>query len=365
MKSYRFVKLTTFALIAVSVISLAATGFLIGNQIKNGRLSAQAEDCPGMPNPTLTKDGTKIVFSLDGNATGQKVYYIVNLTLPDGILRERAIQGTFENLANPKSGSYDIASQGSLNGSVKVEYVVWTEDNVCVIRKTENIYIGTPILSACGDYKNLQVAIPEGMKKKKDEQISFNITNPNENYDVYVKVELSNGDGDYKTINSLFKLDKSSEKTMTLTPGSNPDRIDQYGLRTIQVSAYSDAQESCSVSQKTVSFEYIPNSGQSDGGTFTATGAPENPAIGNTTISKTSNITIGGVVARVISFLVLIIGALAFISVIVSGLQYITSGGDSAKAEKAKKTLIYSVLGIILAVMSYLLLRVIANELQK
>lgn len=365
MKSYRFVKLTTFVLMAVSAISLAATGFLIGNQVKNGRNLAQAEDCPGMPNPTLTKDGTKIIFSLDGNATGQKVYYIVNLTLPDGVYHDRAIQGTIENLANPKSGSYDIASQGSLSGNVVVDYVVWTEDNVCVIRKTENIYIGTPTLSSCADYKNLQVAIPEGMKKKKDEQIKFNITNPNENYDVYVKVELSNGASDYKTINSLFKLDKYSEKTITMTPGSNPDRIDQYGQRTIRVSAYNNDQESCSVSEKTVTFEYIPNSGQSDDGNFTATGPGENPAIGNTVITPSVNTTIGGVVARILGFLVLIIGALAFISICVSGIQYITSAGDSAKAEKAKKTLLYSVLGMVLAVLSFTLLWIVTNELQK
>lgn len=54
----------------------------------------------------------------------------------------------------------------------------------------------------------------------------------------------------------------------------------------------------------------------------------------------------------VTEFMVWILGALAFISLVMGGIQFVTSGGDPTKAAKAKKTLLYSAAGIVLAVLS-------------
>lgn len=43
------------------------------------------------------------------------------------------------------------------------------------------------------------------------------------------------------------------------------------------------------------------------------------------------------------------VGALAVIFIIVGGIQYITSAGNSAGTEKAKKTITYAVIGLALA----------------
>jgi uncharacterized membrane protein len=59
------------------------------------------------------------------------------------------------------------------------------------------------------------------------------------------------------------------------------------------------------------------------------------------------------VVTRVINYALFFIGAIALVFVIYGGVLYITSGGDSEKTTKARNTLMYAVLGIIVVVISY------------
>lgn len=48
-----------------------------------------------------------------------------------------------------------------------------------------------------------------------------------------------------------------------------------------------------------------------------------------------------------------------FIMLVIGGFKYITSGGDAKATEEAKKTITYAVLGIILLIGSWLLLKFI------
>lgn len=59
------------------------------------------------------------------------------------------------------------------------------------------------------------------------------------------------------------------------------------------------------------------------------------------------------VVIRLINYALFFIGALALVFVIYGGVLYITSGGDSDKTTKARNTLMYAVLGVIVVVISY------------
>jgi len=61
------------------------------------------------------------------------------------------------------------------------------------------------------------------------------------------------------------------------------------------------------------------------------------------------------VVVQIISF---IAGAVAVIMIIISGFNYITSGGDSNKVAAAKNTLIYAVIGIAVAVLAQVIINV-------
>lgn len=71
--------------------------------------------------------------------------------------------------------------------------------------------------------------------------------------------------------------------------------------------------------------------------------------------AKSSTGDAGGIVKRIISILLFIIGALAVIMLIYGGIQYATSSGDSGRVSKAKNTIMYSIVGLVLAVVAFAL----------
>lgn len=103
------------------------------------------------------------------------------------------------------------------------------------------------------------------------------------------------------------------------------------------------------------------------GSTDTESTAPVDPVGINDTFgpfSLSRGSGIGGIIQMIIKLLVELAGALSFISLLVAGVQYITAGGDNTKADKAKKTIIYSVTAIILAVLSYTIFQLIVTNIK-
>ena len=60
----------------------------------------------------------------------------------------------------------------------------------------------------------------------------------------------------------------------------------------------------------------------------------------------------GTLITSVINAFLFIIGLLSVIMIIYSGLGYVLSAGNSTKTEKAKNTLTYSVIGLLVALLS-------------
>ena len=58
-------------------------------------------------------------------------------------------------------------------------------------------------------------------------------------------------------------------------------------------------------------------------------------------------------IQNIINILLFIIGIIAVIVIVIAGIQYATSGGNADQASKAKNTIIYAIVGIIVAVMAY------------
>lgn len=71
---------------------------------------------------------------------------------------------------------------------------------------------------------------------------------------------------------------------------------------------------------------------------------------------------ISKVVATVVNILSLIAGIAAVIMIIVGGLRYITSGGDSSKVASAKSAIIYSIVGLIIVALAQFIVRYVLNE---
>lgn len=60
-----------------------------------------------------------------------------------------------------------------------------------------------------------------------------------------------------------------------------------------------------------------------------------------------------GVFRTIVNVLLFLIGAVAVIMLIIGGIRYTLSGGDSAAVKAAKDTILYAVIGIIVALLSY------------
>ncbi|MCL5410722.1 MAG: hypothetical protein M1324_02600 [Patescibacteria group bacterium] len=71
---------------------------------------------------------------------------------------------------------------------------------------------------------------------------------------------------------------------------------------------------------------------------------------------KPSNIeSIGSVLDRGLEFLEYFLGSIAFIALVVGGIQFGTADGDPTKIARAKRSIIYAALGIVLSVLSFAL----------
>ena len=63
--------------------------------------------------------------------------------------------------------------------------------------------------------------------------------------------------------------------------------------------------------------------------------------------------TLPEIVKNIINVLLYIIGIVAVVMIIFGGFQYITSSGDAAKVTKAKNTILYGSVGLVIAVLAY------------
>lgn len=60
-----------------------------------------------------------------------------------------------------------------------------------------------------------------------------------------------------------------------------------------------------------------------------------------------------GVFKTVTDVLLFLIGALSVVMIIIGGLRYVISGGDSSAVQSAKNTILYAIVGLIVAILAY------------
>lgn len=62
---------------------------------------------------------------------------------------------------------------------------------------------------------------------------------------------------------------------------------------------------------------------------------------------------IGSVIKTITNTLMTVVGIAAVIMLIIGGLMYIFSGGNPEQTKRAKDTILYAIIGIIIAILSY------------
>ena len=69
------------------------------------------------------------------------------------------------------------------------------------------------------------------------------------------------------------------------------------------------------------------------------------------------------VVTTVINIILYAVGIIAVVMMIFGGFQYITSSGDTAKVTKAKNTILYGIVGLVVAILAYAIVNFVINNI--
>jgi hypothetical protein len=75
-----------------------------------------------------------------------------------------------------------------------------------------------------------------------------------------------------------------------------------------------------------------------------------------------TNSDFSGFISDIVNILLFIVGAVAVVMLVIGGLRYVLSGGDSSQTKSAKDTILYSIVGIVVAAGAYAIVNfVLAN----
>ena len=79
--------------------------------------------------------------------------------------------------------------------------------------------------------------------------------------------------------------------------------------------------------------------------------------------NATGTKTLPDIVKTIVNILLYILGAVAVIMIVIGGIRYTTSGGDSSAIKGAKDTILYSIIGLVVAFMAYAIVNWVIGKL--
>lgn len=83
---------------------------------------------------------------------------------------------------------------------------------------------------------------------------------------------------------------------------------------------------------------------------------------GGTTANKTD---VGAIIKTIVNTLLFIIGAVSVVMIVIGGLKYVLSNGESAAVTSAKNTIFYAVIGLVVAALAYAIVSWVISVLPK
>jgi len=93
------------------------------------------------------------------------------------------------------------------------------------------------------------------------------------------------------------------------------------------------------------------------GTNFSLSGGDSSACNGATNTSNFENL-----LKKIINIFSAIVGVIAVIMIIIGGLRYITSGGDSSHVSTAKTTIIYALVGLIIVALAQLIVHFVLTQ---
>lgn len=85
------------------------------------------------------------------------------------------------------------------------------------------------------------------------------------------------------------------------------------------------------------------------------------PTAGNTNLPSEENVN--DFIISIINILLGIVGLIAVLFLIIGGFRYVTAGGNEESAESGKKTIINAIIGIVIVILAFVIVRVVATAL--
>lgn len=70
----------------------------------------------------------------------------------------------------------------------------------------------------------------------------------------------------------------------------------------------------------------------------------------STAVCKSKGDNASSLIGNVVNILMFILGAISTIMIVIGGLKYVTSNGDSNSIQSAKNTILYAVVGLVVAI---------------
>ena len=79
--------------------------------------------------------------------------------------------------------------------------------------------------------------------------------------------------------------------------------------------------------------------------------------------SSTATLQVDDIVLAVVNWLLFAVGVISVVMLIVGGIKYATSAGDSNKVTSAKNTIMYAIIGLAVAVLAFAIVGFVTNTL--
>lgn len=69
-------------------------------------------------------------------------------------------------------------------------------------------------------------------------------------------------------------------------------------------------------------------------------------------------------IRQVVNVILFVLGAIAVIMIIIGGIRYVVSAGDSSAITGAKNTILYAVIGLVVAILAFAIVNFVVNSLK-
>ena len=79
-------------------------------------------------------------------------------------------------------------------------------------------------------------------------------------------------------------------------------------------------------------------------------------------VGASGEASLGERVQQVVNILLYILGAIAVVMIVIGGIRYATSNGDSGSIKSAKDTILYSVIGLVVAILAYAIVNFVLDS---